>query len=435
MDSLIHNYIKFVDVLRLIGIRVSISESIDGLNGLQYLDIKNKSCIKICLSSLLAKGEEEKKLFDSAFEKYFILPHKKEEFIETEIKNMQNKKMEVQEAAKDLLFQDEQLEMKEELQGVYKNLSAEEKKSISKFLEKTSEGKNVKKEFKLIVEKMLSSKLEKLKNKNIDQYEKTSYSNNDLINTEAGLIANDIKKTNNANSLENKNIGSFTEDEIPKAIILIRRLTMRVNKEIKKKHKYTTSHKRLDIKKTINKNIGMNGVLFKLAYKQKVRKKSKIIIICDISASMYRFSGFVLEFLKGISLIEKQMENYVFSEGFERLNLMDFISSTVYEEKIKNSELWRKGTNINKLLKHLLLNSNNSLKPSTILLIISDGKTMEHERAIKNLRRINKKIKKTIWFNPIPENRWDKSIKMFKNETVMLDCSTLERLSEACNIL
>lgn len=437
MDSLIINIIKFLDVLRLAGVRVSLAETIDVLQALEHVNILDKSGVRAAMSACLAKSEEERKLFSEAFERFFVEAGEREKYVNGKIGEMEQKRQKIDEKASELKFQEENLELTDELKEVYAGLSEEERRSIVQFLERTSSGKNVRPDFKRVAEAMVKGKLYNAKDR-IDAFGESLWEAPVQVASEAGVIAGDAASAvRRENSLLYKNISDIRDEDIPAVIKLIKSIVERLKRNISRRYKRTNKKARPDLKKTLRSNLSSGGVQFHLKYKTKPKRKERILVLCDVSASMFRFSGFVLQFILGMHESFSSTDSYIFSDDIEHLNLGGFLNLSDFELQVRRSSVWKKGTNINEALKHILKYGGSAVNSSTIVLLVSDAKTLEHEKVIKKLSILESKVKRILWLNPIPEKDWAriKGIEGFREYSTVLECSTLQRLAKACSIL
>lgn len=430
VDSLTINFLEFIDVLRIAGVRVSITETLDAFRAMTFIDIMNKDMFRIAVSACIAKSEEEKKIFDETFKRFFISSEIKKKQLNEVVQRHEQNKQDILKEASELKFKDRQIEIKDEYKEIYSNLSQTDKNSILEFLEKTSLGKNVKNEFMTIVEQIISSKLKSLKQKS----GKNHIRRNGIYlssPSEAGFIVEQvIQNIKSIDSLLYKNISEFNDDDIPKVLQLIKQL-MEKYKLNSRKYRKTNKKKRLDLKSTIRSNLSKGNIQFNLIYKTKTRRKDKYFMLCDVSASMFKFSGFVLQFMLGMSSGNSLVESFIFSEGISHIN-MKAVNNISFEEQVMNSPIWRKGTNLSKSLTDLQQKSKAFLSSSTVLIIVSDAKTVEAQLAIEKLKKIKKKVKNVLWFNPIPESDWinNKNIEDFQKYCDIYDCSTLDKLQK-----
>jgi len=432
IDSLTINFLEFIEVLKLAGVRVSISEILDAYKAMTYIDIMNKEVFKAAISTCIAKSEEEKAIFSEAFNRFFISSDLKTQEVEELIQKQETKKQEILKEISDLKFKGEQVEVVDELKEVYSNLDQNDKKSIVAFLDKTSSGKNVKNQFLPIVEQIIHSKLKSLKQNSVTEntIQRGAFSN---VPSEAGYIAEQVvENIKRENSILYKNISEFNQNDISKALQLIKLFIVKYRRA-NSRYKKTNKKKRLDLKTTIRKNLNTGCVQFNLKYKMKPRKKDKYILLCDVSASMFKFSSFVLQFMLGMSSGNSLMETFIFSDGIYHINTRALSNNQSFEEMVINSPIWRKGTNISRSLNDLEDRGRAYFHSSIVYIIISDAKTVDAALAVEKLKSIRAKVKNILWFNPIPEIEWTriKHIQGFKECCEIYDCSTLDKLERA----
>ncbi|MGL5514253.1 MAG: hypothetical protein ACRDBM_13590, partial [Sporomusa sp.] len=67
MNSLADNLVGFVQILRQLGVRVSIAETIDAVDGLTVIDHFERDEFRAALKSTLIKNSEDQRAFDQAF--------------------------------------------------------------------------------------------------------------------------------------------------------------------------------------------------------------------------------------------------------------------------------------------------------------------------------------------------------------------------------
>lgn len=438
MDSLTENIVKFVDVLRLAGVRVSISESIDAVEALKHVDILNKNEVKAAMSACLAKSEEERKIFSLAFDKYFVPYDLRIDNISRKAEEAELRKQEIIKEASSLRFQDEQIELPDDLMEVYADLSAAEKAGIRQFLQRTSTGKNVRHDMlKDAVAEMIKGRLRNARLK----IGGSAYPSQGILRhltSEAGIIAGEVEAALKAeNSLMYKNIGEISDEDVPGVIRLIKLMVAKINRNMVRSYKNSAAKARLDLKNTIRNNLNTGGVLFRLKYKRPRERKSRLLVMCDVSASMYRFSGFVLQLIMGINSSFSSTDSYIFSEDIEHINICGFWDAADIEGKIKASPVWRRGTDIGKALSSLLNERRGAVNSSTIVLLVSDAKTLNVDKTVNGLKLLKSKVKRIFWLNPVPEKEWEriKGVPEFREYCAMLDCSTLEKLARACGSL
>ena len=437
MQAILKNIIKFIDVLRTAGIRVSHSESIDAVSALEHVNLLNRDEVRIALSACLAKSTEDKRTFNEAFERFFIDAGEKDRYIQSVIQETEQKKLEVNEKSKELKFKSETIRLDESLKEVYSALPEKERQSIRDFLDKTSSGKNVGDGFKPIAEAMVQSKLKSLQNK-YPISRTVQPDANSKTGAEAGIIAGDVLEAlKGEDDLLYKKLGLIHDSDIPTVIRLIEAMAQQLARSMARQKKNTGRKTRLDFSRTIERSLSTGGVPFKLKYRKKSKQKPRFLILCDVSASMHRFSGFVLQFISGMHSALVQPDCYIFSQEAEHINIHGFGNALKFQQQVVNSSIWRKGTDIGKALEEITQKRSTVLNSSVILLIVSDAKTLHAEHATACLKKLSPAVKKIIWLNPIPEEDWSSIplIDQYREVSSMLDCSTLYKLRHAVSRL
>lgn len=431
-NAWLSNFVKFIRVLRAAGVRVSLSESVDAAQALSCIDILARDRVKAALSACLAKSEAERDLFSAAFDRFFIDPETKDAYISHQSQAREQKKQEVLQQASELQYQGQELDIGDELKEVYTRITAQERQSILEFLDRSSTGKNMPPRFKPITENVIKGRLNQLKNK----YGSLSSHRSvfDYAVSEAGILAEDVlDSVREENSLMYQNLSAIGDRDMPAVIRLIKSLAEKMRKRARSRQQ-TLRRSGLDFKRTISNGMATGGIPFQLKYKTKRGQKQRLITLCDVSSSMYRFSGFVLNFIACLHAEAAAADHYIFSTDVEHLNVRQFTTSANIEREITKSKVWKQGTDISCAIRHILRDRFVVLNSSTSVIIVSDAKTLNAADAAEGMKQLGAKVKKIYWLNPVQEPDWASiaGIEGLRRHCIMLDCSTLEKLSKAC---
>lgn len=407
------NIVNFIALLRMRGLKPGISETADSLRALELIGLESRSLVKTALGSILAKSEQELYIFSAAFDEFFTSLEAHYNSSEKTAVAMSERKQLYEENAERLKFQGERLDIPEDLVETYTQMSEEEKQRIADFLERTSTGKNVGPRFKDITENIIKGRL------------KSSRLHSTELPTKGDLPAD---------SLLYKSISNIDENEIPQALRLIWHLVRRINTLISREYRRKGKRCGLDIKRTINKSISTGGILYKLVFRRRPLRKQRMLILCDVSGSMYRFSSFGLQFIKGMNSAADKSDVFIFSEGIEHIAPTDIVTFNAFEKRVTTSALWRRGTDIASALSHLL--KERYAVSRSIVIIFSDAKTLNMQNTKELLTQVNRIAKKIIWMNPLPSRDWPlmNYLKRIQPYCTMLDCSTLDNLARACTM-
>jgi len=145
-----------------------------------------------------------------------------------------------------------------------------------------------------------------------------------------------------------------------------------------------------------------------LVYRNKRRKRLKLVLICDVSKSMDLYSRFLIQFIYAFQSVFRRIETFVFSTSLYR------ITEILKNEKIFNAleQLpgivpdWSGGTKIGYSLEQFVQNFGKKLVDSeTVCLIISDGwDTGDVELLERSMSYLKKRSRNIIWLNPLKGN-------------------------------
>ncbi|MBI1998040.1 MAG: VWA domain-containing protein [Deltaproteobacteria bacterium] len=189
---------------------------------------------------------------------------------------------------------------------------------------------------------------------------------------------------------------------IARAILLI---ATKIATQISRRKKVGRKGSTVDPRWTMRRSMKYGGEIVELVQRKRRIKKTKVVLLCDVSGSMDCYSRFLIQFMYGLQNELWGVETFVFSTSLSRItHLIRTKDIGNALEKISGSILgWSGGTNIGRSL-HTF---NRNFAPSmvthrTIVVIISDGWDRGDvsllEREMQDLKR---RCKKIIWLNPL----------------------------------
>jgi len=416
-----NNIVRFVQVLRSLGLKIGTSETMDALNAIKSIDLTEKKQFHSALKATLIKDAVHYPLFDHAFQEFFVeAPRRESQMAEKEAYAQG-----MAEAKKELEFQENNLDLDQEYFDMYGRLPQESRERIKEFLRKTSEGKNVTPKFKPVVENVIKGALEYHRSHaDLPQVLPVELTGIEEIDA----VLHRIAHNQDLGDLFFQNMASIEEKDYQEAAILIRKLARRLATRISRRYQKSAKIKRIDVRRSLRAGIKYGGTLLDLKYRQKKVQKPEILLLCDVSGSMIKYSRFTLQFMSGLSEVLPRMHAFVFADTLEKIDLRDFSLTTLTE-----SDGWGEGTNLNVALRRLRNEYPGILKPLTVLIILSDTKSLEPHLAAEQLKKIRQKIKEIIWLNPLPGDQWSKyqTVGLFRRYSTMWECSSLAHLAGA----
>lgn len=103
------------------------------------------------------------------------------------------------------------------------------------------------------------------------------------------------------------------------------------------------------------------------------------MLLCDVSGSMMQFSEFVLRFMKALSDSVDSARIFLFSEEVREIDAFALQDMDNFRNLVRHSGIFGRGTDLGSALDALCHLRPAPLGPSTVLLILSDAKTVDLE--------------------------------------------------------
>ncbi|MHA1895667.1 MAG: VWA domain-containing protein [Candidatus Helarchaeota archaeon] len=405
LNSLI---IDFINLLREHEIPIGISETMDSLNCLKIINIKNKTTFKQALFASLIKSEKHVEIFNQVFNSFFSnLSSLKQDMLKAEIQ-----------------FLSEQRDIDDGLSELINQLRENMQSQDDLMFFQDSDGKR---ENKLLNLRTRRSN----KSKGQGSYRQTSSKLDDI----SKLKGEELLKMNS---------------ELKQIITMLgKKLAAKLGLKYKKKKKI------LDFRKSIRYNLKYGGKFLKLYFRNRHVSKPQLICLIDMSDSCEFYYGFMFYL---VYLIKQQYSRVkVFEFDSDVINISNAMKQkTIEAAKEEIIKIWRRNDKFK--TRHFfkthsdyyssflsLLDENLDLNKKTTLLILGDcrdclGVRIEcdkdscirgcpdkclltrnerdclycncrfaatYPKSAEILKKISKKIKRMIILNPEDESNWN----------------------------
>lgn len=186
---------------------------------------------------------------------------------------------------------------------------------------------------------------------------------------------------------------------------LVLRLCRRLRLNLSCRTKPDTRRGRIDLKRTIRKNLGRGGQPLHLAYRARRERKNRLVALLDVSGSMDAYSYFLLLFIFAMRREFERVDVYVFSTRLNCVN--EALRTRRLKEAVRAAgdlaEAWSSGTQIGACLRAFNQGDGRRLLTGrTLLFILSDGlDTGDPEVLARALAQMKRRVKRVIWLNPL----------------------------------
>jgi uncharacterized protein with von Willebrand factor type A (vWA) domain len=378
---------------------LSLLAALADLDGTGGAGLTDRRAVRESLKAMLAKSQKEARIFEQRFDDFFVggsVLVEREVFQEIQAAQRQRRINTAREALTDF-------EIEEELAEAYGGAGAERQAWLRNMLDFAQSGNRNLPLMKEYLKKIASG----------------------WIAAEAGVGAGGVDEEED--NLLHKNLNAITEDEIPQALHLIEALVRRVNLQTERRHLREGRRGMPDLRRTIHASLRTGGVPVNPVYKKRPRTTRRTVILCDISESMILFSEFALKFITALGRERGKTRAFIFSEGAEEIGLEDL---TRFEQTVKQSALWRRGTDIGGALAYISDLRPPALDAAVTLIVLSDARTVAQPLAEAAASEAQRQVRTLLWLNPDPQ--FSPFAKKIAEHVPMLRCNTLDELARAC---
>ena len=463
--------VNFIRLLRESEVRISIAESIEACKALEICGLTDKQIFKIALQSTLIKRYEDLLIFNKIFNLYFtepIMQNQLEEISQEEFKelieqlekqmkndgfenleqdNNQNKnkkpmpefavnaqEFDKEKQNKDLYKQGSESELKQKAQDMANSRKFEdwESEDIDGCCDRIMGENNMdyckniaKNECRKSKQCDVEEKYEKLKQCLKEEIEKA------MVRQFGESIISDIVENN---SIMDKDLSQLTLEELQKIQEMIKKIAKKLATHMSRREKRAKKGK-ISIRKTIQSSIKYGNTSSELRFRNKKKTKCELVVLCDISGSVWMYVSFMLQLVIGIQNVFDRVESYIFVDRIKNIT-EQILESTNIKKNVENflhDYSLGYGTDYGNVFK-LFSQEKDLFNKKTVLIIMGDAENTGKTLGDNYLKEVSEKCKVVYWLHPKNEQEWvnhycklDIYSKYCKE---VYECSTLRQLED-----
>jgi uncharacterized protein with von Willebrand factor type A (vWA) domain len=165
----------------------------------------------------------------------------------------------------------------------------------------------------------------------------------------------------------------------------------------------------LDVKKTLRRAAGYQGIPVALFFRNRPPRKAKIVTLCDVSGSVWSAARFMLNMLYSLQECFTQVRSFVFVAGLDEVtNIFEAHEINQAIEKIlKEADIeYNAATDYGLTFRQFKKNYLDILNKKTTLIIIGDGRSNYSNPEDQILEEMREKCRRLIWLNPETPYFW-----------------------------
>jgi uncharacterized protein with von Willebrand factor type A (vWA) domain len=171
--------------------------------------------------------------------------------------------------------------------------------------------------------------------------------------------------------------------------------------------RFERSHRinRVDMRATLRAAMRTGGGLIPLQYRRRRKRTPPLVILCDISGSMGRYTRMLLHFMHAITNDRDRVHTFLFGTRLTNVTrqLRNKDVDVALECCNEMVEDWSGGTRIGESLKEFnRFWGRRVLGQGAVMILISDGLDRDAGRGLEiEMDRLHKSCRRMIWLNPL----------------------------------
>jgi hypothetical protein len=204
--------------------------------------------------------------------------------------------------------------------------------------------------------------------------------------------------------LRQKDFAHFTGDEMDQARELIAQLAYRIAQRRVRRWR-SGKGRQIDARRTLRQALRSGGEMLTLWHKTRRLKQRPLVVLCDISGSMDRYSRILLHFVHTMSLGLRDVETFVFGTRLTRITRM--LEHKDIDEAVQAIgsavQDWSGGTRIGDAIRDFNFKwGRRVLGRGAVVLLISDGWDRGDPTLLgQEIARLQRTSYRLIWLNPL----------------------------------
>ena len=161
----------------------------------------------------------------------------------------------------------------------------------------------------------------------------------------------------------------------------------------------------IDLRRSMRRSLSHGGEMLELAHRKRKTKPRPLVLICDVSGSMERYTRMLLHFVHTVAASGQQLEAFLFATRLTRItrHLATRGVDQAVAQVARAVPDWAGGTRIGEAVKTFNYRwARRVLRGGAVVLVISDGWDRgEPDLLAHEMARLQRSCHRLIWLNPL----------------------------------
>ena len=371
----------FVRALRAAGVETSTAETLDAARAVALVGYARRDHLKTTLGLVLAKSEDERRLHDEVFERYFA-PPATASAEQAEGANQDDAATPAGSAPGDHRAD---LELDIALAQAAQAVGVDEIRFISQvpvFTQRLLAALG-----KQPPDPALRARARALVQQRFELHGRAA--------TEAFLTEVAVARP----------LGRVSPPDMDRMKAVVARLAKRLALRHSRRRRLRLPHQ-LDLRRTLRANAGHDGLPWALHFKHKRRDRPRIVVLCDVSGSVMAHVRFLLLLLYAMHDAVADLRTFAFSNRLHDVGAV--LAHQPFDEAIATilKEAGGGATDYGQALADLSALPEGLVNRHTTLLVLGDGRSNHADPRLDVFATLADRARRVLWLCPEPEGRW-----------------------------
>lgn len=205
--------------------------------------------------------------------------------------------------------------------------------------------------------------------------------------------------------LRSKDFAEMSAEEVRRAERVINRMRLQLRETATRRMRPQLRGPRVDMRATLRGCLRAAGDDIPLRWRGPKRRPPPLVVLCDISGSMARYTRMLLHFLHALANGRERVHCFLFATRLTNITrfLRDRDVDLALAKLGKEVRDWSGGTRIGRCLKGFNLDWSRRVQAQGApVLLISDGLDRDpHSGLEQQMERLRKSCRRLIWLNPL----------------------------------
>ena len=388
--------VQFIHLLRKHGLRISVAESLDALHSAQQIGVADRELLRLGLRAALVKSRRDFAAFDALFDRFFTAPRRRKR---RRARRRQNTEQGVgQHAAPPMAPPARAEASKKQEQDKAQRLALDALRAMEQSWRQQLDAQPL---------RQIAADVEQ-----------------DQAQSQTSLIQ------------------PFPPGELADMYREVERLAARLLTRRALRYR-RARHGRLDMRRTVLQGLRSGReVPFTLAYRRRHIGKLRLILLCDVSGSVWQASTFLLKLVQTLQSEFSSVRSFLFvhsiaevTRRFERVRFPDDLDDLRQVPDLNLFGFSDFGRAFYQAYRDLL----GDLTRETVLVILGDARNNAYDPQAWTLSEMRRQCRRIIWLNPEPRHDWNRGDSVLAAYAPacddVLECWTLAHLRQAAELL